>query len=54
MEKEICPQCLGSKEYMTEKVPGKKKGLEYRKCNICDDNGMIIQEDYFEETELNY
>ncbi len=33
-----CPRCLGSKQFMESK---KTKGFEYKKCNICDKDGLV-------------
>jgi len=51
VEKDICPQCFGEKKYMTEKVSGKTKGLHYKECTLCDEEGMVVVED---DDELDY
>lgn len=51
MDKVICPQCGGTKVFMTEKKT--KKGLDYIDCDLCDDNGTI-EENFFDETEMDY
>ncbi len=34
MDKEICPQCFGTKKYYESK-------RKHKDCELCDDNGMV-------------
>lgn len=38
--KEICPECLGTKKAMTNR-------FKYKNCKICDEEGMV------EENSIN-
>lgn len=38
-DKELCPECLGTKKAFRGRL--KAKGFEYLDCNFCDSEGMV-------------
>lgn len=42
MEFQDCPKCLGTGETMEGKK--KKKGFEYKVCNLCNGKGKVPDE----------